>query len=176
MERKTTRAVEATPIDEANAKTIDAFYEAFARRDGAAMAAMYHDDAVFHDEAFGTLRGKEIGAMWMMLTRSAKDLKVEHSDVRGTEKGGTAHWDATYPFSLTGRQVKNSIDATIEIKDGKIISHNDKFSFPAWATQAFGLERFGFIGRMIAGSSLTQGALRMFARKGLKDFMQKKGI
>jgi ketosteroid isomerase-like protein len=176
MEKKISRAEPALPPERANAKIISDFYEAFARRDGAAMAAMYHPDATFHDEAFGTLKGKEIGAMWMMLTKSSPELKVEHSAVSGTAAGGTAHWDATYPFSITGRTVKNSIDATIEVKDGKIIAHRDVFSFPKWATQAFGLERFGFFGRMIADSSLTQGALRLFARRGLKKFMEKRGI
>lgn len=176
MERPVTKTESPAPADVQHAKTIDAFYEAFARRDGAAMAAMYHPDAVFHDEAFGTLKGQEIGAMWMMLTKSAPKLVVEHSDVKGTATGGTAHWDATYPFSVTGNTVKNSIDATFTFKDGKILTHDDVFSFPKWATQAFGLERFGFFGRMIANSSLTQGALRMFARRGLKQFMQKKGM
>jgi ketosteroid isomerase-like protein len=176
MEKKVSHVEPALPPERANAKIISDFYEAFARRDGTAMAAMYHDDAVFHDEAFGTLKGKEIGAMWMMLAKSAPKLEVVHSDVKGTTQGGSAHWDATYPFSITGRTVRNEIDATFTFKDGKILKHDDVFSFPKWATQAFGLDRLGFFGRMIASSSLTQGALRLFARRGLKKFMEKRGI
>lgn len=161
---------------EKNAQTMTAFYDAFARHDGKAMASFYADDAVFHDPAFGDLKGKEIGAMWMMLTESAPSLKVKASNIRGDDKGASGHWDADYTFSATGRPVHNSIDARFELRDGKIVSHKDDFSFQKWAEQALPLGDFGWIGRKLAGSGLTQRLLRHFARKGLDDYMDKHGI
>jgi hypothetical protein len=40
------------------------FYEAFARRDGEAMAALYAKDATFEDPVF-RLTGSDIGKMWI---------------------------------------------------------------------------------------------------------------
>ena len=51
----------------ANERTIEAFYGAFARLDPDAMANCYADDAQFDDEVF-SLRGKrEVMGMWRML-------------------------------------------------------------------------------------------------------------
>ncbi len=47
---------------------IERFYDAFGRRDGAAMEACYAPDVHFSDPVFVDLRGAEAGAMWRMLT------------------------------------------------------------------------------------------------------------
>ncbi len=114
------------------------FYEAFARRDGAAMAACYAPDARFSDPVFPDLQGAKPGAMWRMLTERGGDLKVVH-EVRSVE-GDTVkvRWDAWYTFSATGRKVHNVIDATISVRDGKIIRHEDHFDFWRWSRQALG--------------------------------------
>ena len=52
------------------------FYEAFARRDGGTMAALYAPDATFEDPVF-RLTGKDIGKMWAGLMRGAKDFSVQ---------------------------------------------------------------------------------------------------
>ena len=60
-----------------DADVVQRLYAAFDRRDGEAMAACYAPDAHFRDPVFGDLTGAEAGAMWRMLTRTARDLKVE---------------------------------------------------------------------------------------------------
>ena len=60
-----------------SAELVERFYAAFDRRDGQAMAAAYAPDGHFRDPVFGDLTGAEAGAMWRMLTRTARDLKVE---------------------------------------------------------------------------------------------------
>ena len=50
---------------------------------------------------------------------------------------GTAHWIATYTFR-TGNQVVNDIHASFRFRDGKIVDHEDSFSFHKWARQALG--------------------------------------
>ena len=69
-----------------SAEVVERFYAAFDRRDGEAMAAAYAPDGHFRDPVFGDLTGAEAGAMWRMLTRTARDLKVElaeHDDALG---------------------------------------------------------------------------------------------
>ena len=130
-----------------NQQTIEMFYAAFARLDPDTMARCYADDAVFDDEVF-SLRGKrEVTGMWRMLCEATKakgaDVwKLEYRDVQADAERGSAHWDAHYRFSATGRMVDNSIDARFEFNPaGQIVRHRDRFDF--WALVAPGAGRAG---------------------------------
>jgi ketosteroid isomerase-like protein len=121
-----------------NQATIERFYEAFGRCDGAAMTACYAPDAHFRDPAFGDLEGEEVGAMWRMLTGRAKDLRIELREHEAGEETGSAHWIARYTFS-TGRPVVNDVRARFRFDpDGRIADHVDEFAFRNWAKQALG--------------------------------------
>lgn len=149
----------------ANEALIHSFYEAFARRDGEAMAACYAPHAHFFDPAFGDLHGPEVGAMWRMLCGRAEDLKVSHGDVVADSAAGSAHWEADYTFR-TGRGVHNSIDAVFHFDDGLIADHRDNFDLYAWARQAIGP-----VGLLLGWTPLIQGRIRSQARAGLEEFM-----
>jgi ketosteroid isomerase-like protein len=148
-----------------NEQLIHTFYEAFARRDAEAMAACYHDDIVFSDPAFGELRGKDAGDMWRMLVARGKDLEVKSSQIKADDAGGSAHWDATYTFSATGRKVLNRIDARFEFRDGKIVRHQDTFDLYAWMKQALGP-----VGLLLGWSGFMQGKIRGKAVAGLREW------
>jgi ketosteroid isomerase-like protein len=137
------------------------FYEAFAAKDGEAMAACYADDVVFSDPAFPHLVGDEARDMWRMLTRRAQDFSLEF-EVRGP---GRVHWEARYVFSKTGRRVHNVIDATIEVRDGRIVRHTDVFDFHRWARQALGLP-----GALLGWSSFLQRKVQTEAARSLAEF------
>src|SRR5688572_3337058 len=93
---------------------ITEFYTAFAAHDYKRMVACYHDEIEFSDPAFGTLEGDQAKAMWkMLIERSEGNLKVVFSEVTDN----SAHWEAYYVFSKTGRNVHNRIDARFEFKD-----------------------------------------------------------
>jgi ketosteroid isomerase-like protein len=128
--------------------TIETFYNAFKNLDAEAMTACYHDGVVFEDPAFGILEGKRAKAMWAMLSESqkGKEFKVIFSDIKGNENEGTAHWEAFYTFSKTGRKVHNKIDAKFAFKDGLIIQHTDNFNLHKWARQAMGIKGLIFGG------------------------------
>ena len=120
-----------------NAQVIRELYDALDHHDGETMARQYAPDARFKDPAFGELSGEEAGDMWRMLTGRSKDLSVELADHAAEGDAGTAHWIATYTFS-TGRHVVNDIHARFRFRDGKIVEHDDSFSFSRWARQALG--------------------------------------
>lgn len=135
------------------AETITEFYECFARRDAEGMVALYSDDVVFHDPAFGELRGERAKYMWRMLCEAGKDLEVTASKISGTDGAGRAHWEADYTFS-TGRKVHNVVDARFDLQDGLITRHWDTFSFGDWARQAFG--PLGMTGRLLGAATTFQ--------------------
>lgn len=148
---------------------ITEFYAAFARQDYAGMAACYHDEVEFHDPVFGTLKGIQAKAMWqMLLERSKGNLKIVFSDVKVTGSSGSAHWEAFYPFSKTGRKVHNIIDATFDFKDGKIIRHHDHFNLYRWSRQAFGVT-----GTLLGFTPFFQNKVRNTAQQSLKAYLLK---
>lgn len=149
-----------------NAALIQSFYEAFQRRDGAAMSAAYHPQASFSDPVFPNLNGAEVGGMWRMLCGRATDLKIEFSGIEADDKVGKAHWEAYYTFSATGRMVHNIIDASFTFEGGQIIKHVDDFDFWRWSRQALGAS-----GVLLGWSSIVRDKVRSQADRGLRKFL-----
>jgi uncharacterized protein (TIGR02246 family) len=149
-----------------NASLIDRFYEAFARGDAETMAACYAPDASFSDPVFQDLHGAEVTSMWRMLSEGATDLEVVHRDVRVEGDRGSAHWDADYTFTATGRPVHNEIDASFVFRDGLIAEHVDRFDFWKWTRQALGP-----VGIALGWSPPVQNKVRSQARSRLDEFM-----
>ncbi|RWU25368.1 DUF4440 domain-containing protein [Pseudomonas alkylphenolica] len=152
-------------MSDAHRALITRFYEAFQRLDADAMIACYSADIIFSDPAFGTLRGKDAGDMWRMLTTRAKDFSLTFDDVSADERSGSAHWVATYLFSQTGRIVINDIQARFVFRDGKICEHHDSFDLWRWSRQALGAK-----GVLLGWTPLVQGKVRHQALKGLRAF------
>lgn len=153
----------------ANEETIRRFYTAFQKRDAAGMVACYAPDVQFSDPVFTDLKGERAGAMWKMLCERGKDLKIEFRDVRADASTGSAHWEAWYTFSATGRHVHNIIDATFEFRDGRIVRHTDRFDLHRWAGLALGLP-----GKLLGWTPLLQNKIRAMAAKGLADYLAKR--
>lgn len=151
-----------------NEELITRFYEAFAKRDADGMAACTHPDYEFTDEVFVGLKGDEARGMWRMLCERGTDLHVVFRDVHAGDTAGSAHWDATYTFSATGRPVRNQIDATFEFDGGLIRRHRDRFDLPRWEAQALGTS-----GKLLGRLPFFQKALRTKARAGLGQFLAK---
>lgn len=151
-------------------ETIEKFYTAFAAKDPEGMVACYHKDIHFEDPAFGVLKGEQAGSMWRMLCNSQKEKEfcVTFSDITYTEGKGTAHWEAQYEFSATGRKVHNKINAFFEFEDGKIIKHIDSFSLRRWASQAMGIKGF-----LIGGTRFFKNKLQEKTKHALAAYMAK---
>ena len=149
-----------------NAELITRLYTAFQRLDADAMRACYHPDAEFSDPAFPGLRGPEVGGMWTMLCRSAKDFALEFSNVQADDARGSADWVARYRYSKTGRAVENRIHADFEFRDGLIWRHRDTFSLHRWMGMALGPA-----GWLLGWLPPMQAKVRAAAREGLRKFM-----
>lgn len=121
--------------------TIERLYAAFERLDGDAMAACYAETARFDDAVFALQGRREVGAMWRMLCDAVRadpggGWRLEVSAIGDA----SAHWEAHYRFSATGRRVHNVIDAEFDFDgEGLILRHRDRFGFWRWARQALGL-------------------------------------
>ena len=150
-----------------NVALLDGFYLAFARRDGAAMAACYAPDARFTDPVF-TVRGAQVGAMWSMLCERGRDLQLEWRDIRADDATGSAHWEPRYTFSATGRPVHNVIDSAFTFKAGLIASHFDTFDLWRWSRMALGAR-----GVLLGWSPWVRKAIQAQARGGLDAWMQR---
>lgn len=149
-----------------NAALIESFYQAFQRRDHAAMARCYGPDIVFQDEVFA-LEGWRVAAMWRMLCERAADLRIEYGDISADETAGSASWEAWYTFSATGRYVHNRIRASFVFREGRIIRHTDQFELHRWAAQALGLK-----GLLLGWSPPVQRAIRKSATRALDAFIR----
>jgi ketosteroid isomerase-like protein len=152
----------------ANEKLIETFYSCFQKRDAEGMAACYHPDVSFSDPVFTDLHGDRARGMWKMLCARGKDLVITFNAVRANDSTGSAHWEATYTFSGSGRKVHNIIDAEFEFRDGKIIRHKDTFDFWRWTRMALGPA-----GILLGWTPFLQNGVRKKAAKGLDDFMAK---
>ena len=152
---------------EENEQLINRFYEAFAAGDADSMNACYAEHVVFEDPAFGRLNGEEPKAMWrMLLERSNGNLKITHSVKEASNGGAKAHWEAIYPFSKTGRQVHNRIDAEFIIEEGKIVYHKDTFNLWKWAGMALGPT-----GKLLGWTGFMKNKIRQMALANLKKYM-----
>lgn len=151
-----------------HAELMTRFYTAFAERDAETMASCYHPEARFSDPVFPELTGDEPGWMWRMLCARGKDLEVRFSDVQADDTGGSAHWDADYTFSTTGRMVNNRIDAVFTFEDGLIKTHTDTFDFYAWSRMALGVP-----GLLLGWTPILRNKVRGTAAGQLQKYMAK---
>jgi ketosteroid isomerase-like protein len=153
-----------------NESLINRFYTCFQKLDAEGMVACYAPDIVFSDSVFTRLEGKEAGAMWRMLGARAKKFSLTFRDVKADDAHGSAHWEATYLFSKTGRMVTNVIDAKFEFRDGLIVRHIDRFDFWRWSRQALGVP-----GVLLGWTPVLRNSVRRAAREGLDQFIASRG-
>jgi hypothetical protein len=150
--------------------TIERFYAAFAQLDGEAMQACYAPNARFDDEAFSLQGAEQIGGMWRMLCAATKSKPAsrEHWQLHVSQiTDRSAHWEAHYLFSATGRSVINRIDAAFEFDaQGRITRHRDRFDFWAWSRQALGTP-----GLLLGWTPMLRKKVRATAAQNLVRFM-----
>lgn len=148
-----------------NASLITRFYSAFQRRDAAGMIDCYDPNVTFSDPVFVSLHGARAGQMWTMLCAIGTDMQVTYHDVNADDHAGSAHWEAIYTFSRTGRRVHNVVEAHFQFREGKIIEHRDRFSFRRWSSQALGLP-----GVLLGWAPLLQKKVQAESARRLSEY------
>lgn len=150
--------------------TIERFYAAFAQLDAATMQACYAPGAQFDDEAFSLQGAPQIGGMWRMLCETTKAKGMAHWRLETSHiTARSAHWEAHYLFSATGRLVHNKIDAEFEFDaNGLITRHRDRFDFWSWSRQALGAP-----GWLLGWSPFLRNKVRATAAANLQRFLSK---
>jgi len=131
----------AGEVNAAAAKTaspgdvVRSFYDAFEKKDVAAMGALYANDVKFKDAIFAFDDKQGVTGMWKKLFATDPNTKLKFTvdSVQGDIVKG--HWVADY--HLAGRPVHNEVSTTMRVRDGKIVEHTDDFSWKKWAPQAF---------------------------------------
>ncbi|MBN9426274.1 MAG: nuclear transport factor 2 family protein [Burkholderiales bacterium] len=147
---------------------IRGFYEAFARLDGAAMAASYHPQVSFSDPVFPDLRGAQVGSMWRMLSAAAaasNQFKLDYRILMCDERKAMVRWQADYRYA-GNRKVRNSVLSTLTIWDDAIVRHVDEFPFWRWSRQALGTT-----GWLCGWAPPYQRAVQRAAQRRLELFM-----
>jgi ketosteroid isomerase-like protein len=160
----------------ANTNTITKFYTAFALLDAKEMASCYAEDATFNDPAFSLQGRQQVAGMWAMLCQASqasikkhgKDVwRLDCSDVQADSRSGSAHWEAYYRFSSTGRMVHNVIDAAFEFNtEGLISRHQDTFNFWRWSRQALGAP-----GLLLGWTPFLRAKVQATAAANLQKFL-----
>ena len=130
------------------------------------MVACYHSEIRFSDPVFPSLQGERAGGMWRMLCARATDLRIDFSGVEADDHHGSAHWEAHYTFSATGRKVHNIIEARFGFTDGKIAVHHDTFDFWRWTRMALGPT-----GWLLGFTPIVQNKVRRQAAIGLDKYL-----
>jgi hypothetical protein len=148
-----------------NSDLIEQFYNSFRQRNPAGMIACYSPAITFSDAVFSLSR-KRVGAMWHMLCEGGADLEISFRDIEADDQRGTAHWEARYSFSATGRKVHNIIDAEFIFHDGVIVQHRDQFDFWRWSRMALGP-----IGWTLGWTPIVQKQVQRTAQKRLDKFI-----
>ncbi|HKG06893.1 MAG TPA: nuclear transport factor 2 family protein [Pedobacter sp.] len=153
-----------------NEKLIHSFYSNFQNKNVKGMRDCYGSTVTFNDPVFTNLSAGQVRAMWAMLLRNGKDLRIEFKNIRSSGNSVSAQWNAYYTFSATGNKVINNIRASFIIEDGKIIRHTDNFSFYNWARQSLGLT-----GILLGWTSFLKNKIRTKAKKNLDIYMASSG-
>lgn len=152
-----------------NELIINKFYTSFRDFDPDGMAQCYHQDIRFEDPAFGVLEREDVMHMWRMLIhRGKQNIVINHSSAWADDETGHVKWEASYPFSMTGRKIDNKIEATFEFQEGKIIKHTDRFDLHLWAAMAFGWK-----GKWFGGMRFFQNKIKETAKQGLAKWKLK---
>lgn len=149
-------------------KLITRLYTGLKNLDSEMMLSCYHEDATFRDPVFELRSKKQIDGMWTMLCNRAKEFELTFDAVQADESTGSAHIDAKYLFSTTGRKVHNKINANFRFQDGLIIEHRDTFNFWRWSRYALGLP-----GYLFGWTSFLQKKVQKEAMKNLREFMKR---
>lgn len=148
------------------------FYAAFKRLDPAAMQAAYAPGARFSNPLFQLQGSEEIGALWALVCTAIHRKRLDQwrldvSEVEATAQRGRARCQPHWRIRASGRVVQGVSDAEFSFdKQGRILSHVERFSFWHWSRQALGLR-----GALLGWTPLWRDQVGAWARQSLHAYL-----
>ncbi len=139
------------------------FFDAWSRRDTAALTAALHPQVSFSDPLFTDVRGVRVALMWTNRLSESEDLMVAHEILFADERKAQVRWQAQY--ILGARKVAHEGLSTLSLWDNLIVRQVDEYDFLLWARQAYGP-----IGWLLGATEGYQAACQRRARKDLERF------
>ena len=112
------------------------FYDAFCVGDLATLEQLYAPDVRFKDEIFAFQDRAGTMGMWGILLKT-EGAKFRYEFLSAEGETAKVRWLADY--EVFGRPVHNVIEATLTIREGRIVEHRDAFSWERWSRQALPL-------------------------------------
>ena len=144
---------------------LNQFYSSFQKGNYMGMNACYADNIRFEDPAFGVLEGDRARSIWNMLLLKGQST-ITYDIVESTLTSGKVNWTASYKYGPHKRPVINHVNATFEISNGLIISHQDKFDLWQWSRQALGMS-----GLFLGWSNFMKDKIQQKTNRMLDAFM-----
>ena len=149
-------------------KLIKKFYTSFSDGNSKEMVECYHENIVFQDPVFGTLKGERAIKMWeMLLSKKKDDTKISFDNIQTSVKNGKANWVAEYVYGQNNRKVINRVSTDFKFKEGKIIEHIDTFDLWKWTRQAMGI-----LGYLIGWTPFMKSKIQKTTNKKLDKFIE----
>lgn len=153
-----------------NTELIEKFYTSFTKGNAKGMTAFYHENVVFQDPVFRTLKGDRAFKMWqMLLSGKTEPAKINFNNVEANIENGSANWTAAYHYGEKKRKVINNVQASFKFKDGKIIEHKDSFNLWKWTQQALGTT-----GYLLGWTPFMKNKIQKMTNNKLDSFIGKK--
>jgi hypothetical protein len=116
---------------------VEDFYAAFVARRHDDMEALYAPDVRFQDAIFAFTDRAGTMKMWRALLRPGGDATFQWTLDR--VDGDVVHGNWVAHYRLGARPIVNRIASRMRVQGGRIVEHEDAFSWPTWAKQAFPL-------------------------------------
>jgi hypothetical protein len=123
-------------------EVVNHFYQAFSTSDFAAMESLYEPNVKWKDTVFSADNRAQLMGIWRFELAPSVGGKITYQVLgasRPDPEGNTkvhVRWRDVYKFF--GNPIDHSIDATLTVdKNGKIVDHQENYSWSEWAHQAF---------------------------------------
>lgn len=140
----------------------DAFSNADAKayeRDMATLERLYAPDVKWKDTIFRFDDRAGTMGMWRILLARGADSKFSYRILSTDGDKVTVNWLADY--KVFGRPVHNDVMATLVVRNGRIVAHEDVYSWEKWARQAFPL---GGVSNIFPVKQIIMGGLNLFLK------------
>jgi len=113
-------------------------FSALQRRDAAAIAACYDKDAIFCTPVLGEVLARDLEALWRAVSSITRAHVLTYAVVDVGLTSARVDGVVTYAFAPSGRVVTSDFSSILQVRDARIVCHEDTFDPWGWARMAYG--------------------------------------